>query len=256
MTTSQAHRQISISEPSLKSLLIELRFNGQPLSTGTAFVATSARGPVLITNRHNVTGRHQETGEPLSKTSGVPNEVVVFHNRANHLGSWVARVEPLYSNDKPLWFEHPTLGAKADFVALPLTQLNDVQLYPYTLGVGDPTILVAPAEVVSVVGFPLGLTASGCLAVWATGFVATDPDIDYANLPIFLIDCRSRQGQSGSAVIAQRTGGAVATEQGVMVGGGVMTRFLGIYSGRVNAESDLGFVWKASSLQQLVTSIV
>jgi len=51
------------------------------------------------------------------------------------------------------------LGVRADFVALPLTQLNDVQLYPYTLGVGDPAILIAPAEVVSVVGFPFGITA-------------------------------------------------------------------------------------------------
>lgn len=255
MTNPSPQPQISISEPSVKSLLIELRFSGQSLSTGTAFVATSPRGPVLITNRHNVTGRHQETGQPLSSTGGVPSEVVVFHNRANRLGEWVARLEPLYSNEQPLWIEHPTLGARADFVALPLTQLDDVQLYPYSLGVGDPTILVAPAEVASVVGFPFGLTAGGCLAVWATGFVATDPGIDYANLPIFLIDCRSRQGQSGSAVIAQRTGGAVATEQGVMVGAGVMTRFLGIYSGRLNNESDLGFVWKAAAVQQLVSSI-
>jgi hypothetical protein len=187
----------------------------------------------------------------------MPNEVLIMHNRVNALGQWVPRTEPLYGNNgQPSWIEHPGLGARADFVALPLTQLNDVQLYPYTLGVGDPAILIAPAEVVSVVGFPFGLTAGGCLAVWATGFVATDHDIDYADLPIFLIDCRSRQGQSGSAVIAHRTGGAVATEQGAMVGPGVMTRFLGIYSGRISGESDLGFVWKAAAIQQLVNGIV
>ena len=234
-----------------------MRFNGQVLGTGTGFVANAPRGPVLITNRHNVTGRNQETGQPLSPTGGVPNEIVIMQNRANLLGQWVSRTEPLYNiNGQPLWIEHPGLGARADFVALPLTQMGDVQLYPYTLGVGDTAILVAPAEVVSVVGFPFGLTAGGCLAVWATGFVATDHDIDYGALPVFLIDCRSRQGQSGSAVIAHRTGGAVATEQGVMVGAGVMTRFLGIYSGRINAESDLGFVWKATAIRQLVDGIV
>jgi hypothetical protein len=247
--------QITIAEPSVKSLLIEMRANGNPIGTGTAFVASAPRGPVLITNRHNVTGRHQQTGQPLSPTGAIPDEVAIIHNRANQLGHWVSRIEPLYSNGVALWLEHPTIGAQADFVALPLTQLGDVQLYPYTLGVGDPAIIVAPAEVVSVVGFPFGLTAGGALAVWATGFVATDPDIDYSNLPIFLIDCRSRPGQSGSAVIAYRTGGAVATEQGVMVGGGVMTRFLGIYSGRINAESDLGFVWKAAAIRELVNVI-
>lgn len=249
--------QITIAEPSVKSLLLQMRFNGQVLGTGTGFVANAPRGPVLITNRHNLTGRNQETGQPLSPTGGVPNEIVIMQNRANLLGQWVSRTETLYNiNGQPLWIEHPGLGARADFVALPLTQMGDVQLYPYTLGVGDPAILVAPAEVVSVVGFPFGLTAGGCLAVWATGFVATDHDIDHGALPVFLIDCRSRQGQSGSAVIAHRTGGAVATEQGVMVGAGVMTRFLGIYSGRINAESDLGFVWKAAAIQQLVNGIV
>lgn len=178
-----------------------------------------------------------------------------MHNRASSLGQWVAKVEPLCVNQEPLWVEHPIMGPRADFVALPLTQTQDIQLYPYSLGVDDPPILVAPAEVVSVVGFPFGLTAGGCLALWATGFVASDPDIDHMNLPIFLIDCRSRQGQSGSAVIAYRTGGAVATEQAVVVSGGPMTRFLGIYSGRVNAESDLGFVWKAAAIQELVNSI-
>jgi hypothetical protein len=181
---------------------------------------------------------------------------MIFHNRTNLLGQWVTRTEPLYRNNLPLWMEHAVLGARADFVVLRLTQLDDVQLYPYTLGIGDPQIIVAPAEVLSVVGFPFGITAGGCLAVWATGFVASDPSIDFGNVPVFLIDCRSRQGQSGSAVIAHRTGGAVATEQGVVVGGGEMTRFLGIYSGRINAESDLGFVWKASALQELVASVV
>lgn len=256
MAGQPAQPQIRIAEPSVKSLLIEMRVNGQPFGTGTAFVANAPRGPVLITNRHNVTGRHQHTGQPLSPTGAVPNEVRILHNRANQLGQWVSRVEPLHGNGQPLWLEHPVLGAQADFVALPLTQLDDVQLYPYTLGIADPAIIVAPAEVVSVVGFPFGLTAGGALAVWATGFVATDPDVDYGGLPLFLIDCRSRQGQSGSAVIAHRTGGAVATEHGVMLGGGVMTRFLGIYSGRVNAESDLGFVWKATAIQQLANALV
>ncbi len=31
--------------------------------------------------------------------------------------------------------------------------------------------------------------------------------------------------------------------------------FLGIYSGRVNADSDLGFVWKSSSIEELIAHI-
>jgi hypothetical protein len=91
--------------------------------------------------------------------------------------------------------------------------------------------------------------------VWATGFVASEPDIDFGNLPVFLIDCRSRQGQSGSAVIAYGDGGMFAMEDGsTAVMPGEVIRLLGIYSGRINEQSDLGIVWKVSALQELVAA--
>jgi hypothetical protein len=130
---------------------------------------------MLITNRHNVTGLNQQTDQPLSPTGGIPNEVVIRHNRQGILGHWIPAVEPLHENGSPLWLEHPRLGVKADFVALPLTHLLNVQLYPYTLNADGPAVLIWPAEVVSVVGFPYGLTAGGCIALWATGFVASIP---------------------------------------------------------------------------------
>src|SRR5438445_620375 len=126
-----AQPQITILEPTVKSLIIRLQFNGQGFATGTAFVAPSPRGPVLITNRHNVTGRHQETGECLSKQAAIPNELVIAHHHTSQLGAWILRVEPLYdAAGNRLWIEHPSLGAKADFIALPLTHLEDVKLYP------------------------------------------------------------------------------------------------------------------------------
>jgi hypothetical protein len=101
------------------------------------------------------------------------------------------------------------------------------------------------------------LAGGGSLAIWATGFMATEPEIDYNNQPTFLIDCSARPGQSGSAVIAHRNGGMVAIEGGGTAAfSGAVTRFLGIYSGRINEQSDLGIVWKASSIKELVDSIV
>ena len=69
-----------------------MQFDGQALSTGTAFVVSTPKGPYLITNRHNVTGRNQETDAPLSKTGGVPNLIVIFHNQKGLLGRWVPRL--------------------------------------------------------------------------------------------------------------------------------------------------------------------
>ena len=244
----------TIARPSVQSLLLQMRFNGQPLSTGTGFVLVSpAVGPVLITNRHNVTGRNQETGEPISKTGGIPSEIVVVHNRKNALGQWVERVEQLYMGSTPRWREHPTLGAKADFVALPLQSLEDVELHPYDLSESGPDILLGPADIVSVIGFPFGIAAGGAFAVWATGFLASEPDVDFAALPVQLIDCRSRQGQSGSPVIAYRAGGSVAMKDGgTAMFAGPIQKLIGVYSGRINSESDIGIVWKHGAVAELV----
>lgn len=245
-----------IAEPSIRSLLLQMQFDGQPLATGTGFVAISRFGPVLVTNRHNVTGRHQETNQPLSPTGGVPNEILIVHNRANRLGEWIPRIEPLFDGDRQRWVEHPVLGQRADFVALPLTQNDDVQFYAYNLAENEPKIAFGPADTVSVIGFPFGIQAGGSLAVWATGFVASEPDIDFQDLPIFLIDCRSRPGQSGSAVIAYRGGGMVALEDGAAVFSGPVARFLGIYSGRINEQSDIGIVWKVKAIKELLDILV
>ncbi len=233
-----------------------MRFAGQPLATGTGFIVNVNSRPVLLTNRHNVTGRRQDNDTPLSPTGGVPDSVGVLHNRAGKLGEWLFREEPLYTAGQPLWVEHPVLGKKADLVALPLTALSDVELYPYDVTNPGPKIMCGPAQVISVVGFPFGLQAGGSLAVWATGFIASEPAVNFNGLPTFLIDCRSRSGQSGSAVIVYGAGGTFAMEDGsTAVIAGEVIRLLGIYSGRINEQSDLGIVWKVSAIAELLAAV-
>ena len=250
-------RRIEISIPSVMSLYIEMFFNETFLASGTGFVCKGKSGNAyLITNRHNVTGRHQETGQCLDKkTRAIPNFLKITHNKIGPLGQTIVTKEPLYDlNDSPLWVEHVHLASKADFVALPLTQLNQVNLIFYELE-KQPDIKIRVADVISVVGFPFGKKVEGT-AVWATGFVASEPDINYENLPVFLIDCRSRKGQSGSAVIAQRNDGIYSDSRGNQtISGNVVTKFLGIYSGRINDESDLGVVWKSTAINELLNVI-
>ena len=94
------------------------------------------------------------------------------------------------------------------------------------------------------------------MGYWLPSFLASEPEVDFNNLPVMLIDCRSRPGQSGSSVIAYRNGGGVPMMNGgeTMFGRPVW-KFMGIYSGRINAESDLGIVWKASALDELIRSL-
>ena len=244
-----------ITKPSVQSLILEMFFGGQRLSLGTGFLCDCSSGPVLLTNWHNVSGRNPFTKELLSSKGGIPDRIKILHNQAGKLGSWVWRTEALYTDQKPNWIEHPELGDKADFIALPLTQIEGIDFHPYDTN-GGLDIALMPADTISVVGFPFGLQAGGSFAVWTTGFVASEPSINFNELPIFLIDCRTRPGQSGSAVIFHRNGGTVAMRNGDLnVFQGPVTRFLGIYSGRINEESDLGIVWKASAVTELLASI-
>jgi hypothetical protein len=192
----------------------------------------------------------------LDPTAPTPNEISIVHNRKGKLGEWFQTVEPIRDhNDDPIWFEHPVYGNKVDCVALRLTQLDDVELFPYNEYETAPKMRLGPADTVSVIGFPFGIMAGGACAVWATGFVASEPEIDLRDLPLMLIDCRGRPGQSGSPVIAYRTAGSVALEDGSSaMFSGPVANAIGIYSGRVNDQSDLGLVWKMSAVREIVLS--
>lgn len=254
---------LNIEIPSLKSLFVEMYFGEQLLGTGTAILAAIDKNSrcALITNRHNVTGRHQETGECLSKTLGTPNNIVIhFHKSEPNVGEWLRLKLPLYRDDEtPFWIEHPTLKASADLVALNVKWGSDVLCLPYYIEEDNDRIkmLINPAETVSVIGFPFGLTTTGKLPVWSTGFLAQELDLVTKENPTFLIDCRSRQGQSGSPVIAYRVsnyriidGEKVKTQ----ISPKISWEFLGVYSGRINPESDIGRVWHVSILKELLVA--
>lgn len=252
--------------PSLKSLYIEMFFGETLLSSGTAFLVANDQSShcALVTNRHNVTGRHQDTGECLDKKHcATPDNIRIhFHKSPIDLGEWQCIELPLYKDgDTPWWIEHPRFGASVDVVALNLKWGSDVEKFPYYLKTElDRTkLVVRPAEAISVIGFPFGLSSVGRFPIWATGFLAQELGIVTPDNQAFLIDCRTRQGQSGSPVIAYRPNsytyvndsGSTSTK---ISSGDAKWEFLGIYSGRVNSESDLGRVWHVSAIEEVLAA--
>ncbi len=233
-----------------------MRVNGNVLSTGSAFTVATKGKSFLITNRHNLTGRRQDDDKPLSTTGGLPDEVVIWHNQKDKLFNWVRREEKLFDDGEPRWIEHPTLGSSADLVLLPLTNLNDVQVFPYNLAVNEIKFNVGAGDPVSVIGFPFGRTAGGFFGIWATGFLASESDVKYDSKPMQLIDCRTRQGQSGSPVIAYRGQGTPILDRHGQLIQGPVWHLIGIYSGRINNDSDIGMIWTTHAIQELVDSIV
>ena len=164
-------------------------------------------------------------------------------------------LEPLYDGDVARWIEHPSLGVRADIAALPLTRTEGVLLRPVSLALEDDAVVCRPTEAVSVIGFPFGQSGPGQFAIWATGFIASEPEFLYNGLPVMLIDCRTRAGQSGAPVIAYRIGYALV-EDGPATAlrkvDGAVSRFLRVYGGRIRPDSDLGMVWRESAIQELV----
>lgn len=235
-----------VARPSAASLFLVLQKNGVEIGTATAFVVQHDGVPYLVTNRHVVLGK-----------GGLPDVLVVVHNKEGQLGQYEPKVELLYDQQgKPRWYEHPTLSQAVDVAVLPLTNLDGVDLHGYDPWNPGPGLRAGITDPLNIIGFPFGVAGGALLGIWVRGFVASEPLVDWSNLPCFLIDSRTRPGQSGSPVIAYSGGGMVPLVDGsTAVFGGPVEQFFGVYSGRIAEESDLGIVWKASALRDVIENV-
>lgn len=263
-----------IAEPSVQSLqLTMISPGGSSLGPATGFLARWDNEFWLVTNWHVLSGRNAETQAIMSSTDATPESVVVrFHSPAG-LGTFTDVRLPLQDSEgQPLWLEHPQLGHRVDVAALKIPQgaegisqitITDgatittrptISFHAIDLANPDPAgIYVSIGERLSVVGFPVGEDVQG-FPIWTQGFVASELDLQYRGLPSFLIDSRTRQGQSGSPVIFYSASGQYQSAVGATTLGRseINSRFMGVYSGRINAESDIGRVWTVQAIVEVV----
>jgi hypothetical protein len=230
-------------------------FNDIELASATAFTIEFNKTSYIVTNWHVVTGRNSDTNECLDKKyAAVPNKLRVrFHSKAG-LGHWTTADVDLFDEaQKALWQEHP-LGKKVDVVVIPLPAKVTVKvaLFPLDLALAATDMLATPALPVSVIGYPLGLSAGESWPIWKTGHIASDPDLDFeAGRPAFLIDATTRSGMSGSPVVLRLD--SYSKSDGTQVlAGGVTTKFMGIYSGRIHEMSEVGRVWRPFVLSEIL----
>ncbi|UZX04013.1 trypsin-like peptidase domain-containing protein [Arthrobacter sp. CDRTa11] len=246
---------VKIALPSLMSLRIEMYWSGNHLATGTGFVVMHEQRPFLITNWHNLAGRDPETNEIKSSRGVTPDEVRILHNDARKVGSWIFKSEPLLdAAENPLWVEHDW-GKEVDVVALSLTDTDGVTFYPYALENNmEDQVMLGPSSSVNIIGFPFAESSHAGIGIWARGTIASEMDLDYRDWPRFLIDSRTRPGQSGSPVMFYSPGGAVLLKSGTTAYfSEPIIQLLGVYSGRINKESDLGIVWKIEIIREVLS---
>ncbi|CAH0184888.1 serine protease [Microbacterium sp. Bi128] len=230
---------------------------------GTGFVLEHYGQNFLVTNGHIVTGRDRKTMKPLGSAS-LPKQLRVviptvgsgIGEAGEHLALLGTRTVmlDLYDEDgQALWYSHPVFGTRFDVVALPIDpparQLPDISgIYlPYRFA--STAAGLEPPDEVSIVGFPYGLRGGASTAIWIRGTIATEPKMPYEGEDCFLVDARTREGQSGSPVIEYPAADAGPNEE---------WRLIGVYSSRVTDPStgamstDLGRVWTASALEAVI----
>lgn len=263
-----------MAQPSFMSVFVRALYphDGDPeqmkeVIQGTGFVLWHNDQHFLITNGHVVTGRDRLDDTPL-RWAARPTHLEVAlpmsgrpaglaENDLELIGSSSRLLELFDEDGRALWFVHPLLGRRADVVALPLSEHGRpvgpgerISLMPYSLGPADPALSLGPTDDVSIIGFPFGRTGGARSALWVRGTVASEPDLNYNGEPCFLVDARSREGQSGSPVISYSPGPKDDCGKEVHASWSLV----GVYSGRLSDESDLGRVWRRSVLKTVVES--
>ena len=247
--TSQTSQ--TIDRLSVTSLAVAVFHGDKSIGSATGFVLQKNQNYFLVTNRHVVL-HCAEDSDPKNVGGWIcADKLKILQNTAGHLGDWFWVEENLYDENKhKRWVEHPTLGASADLIALPLRYTAGVQFYPLDLALRNSDLQLAPGDPVNIVGFPFGETQGGGLPIWKTGTIASDLDINYGGKAKFLVDATARSGMSGSPVYARRFGASQASTTNVEG----ITKFLGVYA-EENQALELGAVWKAEAVATLYDSL-
>jgi hypothetical protein len=174
---------------------------------------------------------------------------------------------PLIGEDwKPVWRQHPDLGPDMDVAVLPFSDRRDEALItswtPPTAPRKHPGVKWPPLSAgqdVFIVGYPIGLVTGSLLPLWMRGTIASEPlmghEVDGKVRPLMIVDARTREGSSGSAVMRSLPEGTIVWKtdgtRGITYGSN--SEIIGVYSGRTRSDSDLGYVWRIPKVDPICT---
>lgn len=250
---TEKQQKVFVDPLSARSLYLILAYGEEILGTATGFVVEKDKKFYLITNWHVISGRNPESNLILAPSGKTPNRILIWHH-GKTLGTWILKKEDLYDESgEKRWKEHAK-GKKIDLVALPLTGISDdIQIYSFDLALTKTDMVPQVAMPVSIIGFPLGFSGPGRFPIWKTGHIASEPELDYNNEPLFLIDATTRGGMSGSPVVLRLSGGYKMKSGGSIIGSsGTATLFLGVYSGRISDDAEIGRVWRPYLIEEIL----
>lgn len=249
-----------IDKYSYTSIRIGCYFNENKIGDATGFILEAPNNrKYLVTNLHVVSGKNSDTGKNILKSGAIPNKLIISMpvRELTQFGyAWKELAIDLYTKEnKRVWIQsNERLAPNAPMIDIALIAFKGTyteKIHSIELSLKNTDMILYPSEPVSIIGFPYGKSSTANFAIWKTGHIASDLDIDYKGMPMFLIDSTTRTGMSGSPVIAIRNG-PYQNSKGYQYIGGRIEKFLGVYSGRINAESELGRVWKPKAIEQIL----
>lgn len=250
---------------SLCACPLEMQFGDTKLGVGSGFFYRHNGTPYLITNWHNVMGRDPSTGLARAADSVVPDRISAVFSPITDLGA--VRPSEGRKLETPLdgeWLMHQE-GQKIDIAALPLVdeEIGDGSKFPCVNDVAhEQNAHIEVGQEIFILGFPRGLRPTFHFPIWKRGSIATEPRILPNGEPWLLVDAASREGMSGSLVLASAM--SVEDNDALAQPFGLQTpinlrlgkAIVGVYSGRVGSadafEAALGKFWLISAVEEML----
>jgi len=241
---------------SARVLAVSIAPNGEEHTrAASGFVVQHKEIYYLVTNWHVVTGLHFQSNKVLDKeTSLRPTKlritIPMTSKRDGPRYTW--HIVPLPDIDlyddpecflKPFYFCHPIHGKNVDVVAIELASAefpSGLEPVPAELQTSEnEDIKLEVMQQVFVVGHPLKSSVTpNKFPVYKVAAISTEPYI-HDDLPIILIDGKTKPGMSGSFVVVRPGTEIDSSDSKVdkIISG--RTRVVGVYSGRDRIGKDM-----------------
>ena len=262
--TSYMEKIITINPYSMASYYVDVFFNDIKLSNATCFFTKIKDTYYLVTNWHIVSGRNADTKECLNKMGSVPNKLRVYvpkegdNSTISYCDSFYMDVELLDQDGNKLWYEMERNNRMIDVAIIPLKDIKGIcTTIEQAEEPFNEQVHFEIASEIYIIGFPFG-KQTGYIPIWKKASVASEPELDVEEMPYFFADTATKSGMSGSPVILYKDRPAVLFSEKEKKMSRHLTKFVGIYSGRIGAndiekgDAQLGRVWKSSVIQELL----